>query len=206
MQTAKSITGLILLTVSVACSSTPTSPSRQVTDIGAGAALAGGAQTQANGGQQSGTASVVFVEVSPGVFGFAEATRDGVSGREVILTGDIVGVNFEPGQCIPGVDMTLGFPTSCVVFGTGPGQFVRAHPGQTAFTTCECSIGGVGNAGDQFVLKISYPPATPPQYPFGFTKFTFQNGTGSLSNLRGHGTLDFAADPAVSFTYHFAGN
>ena len=155
---------------------------------------------------QAGTAGTTFVEVMPGVFGFAAATLNGESGRNVQLTGDIVGINFEPGTCNPGVDTTLGFETSCVVFGDGPGQFTRARTGGTAFTTCACSVAGIGNPGDQFILKISYPPATPPQYPFGFTKFTFQDGTGALSGLRGQGTLDFAANPAVSFSYHFVAN
>ncbi|HUE84829.1 MAG TPA: hypothetical protein VMO26_02015 [Vicinamibacterales bacterium] len=152
---------------------------------------------------QTGTAGTQFVEVMPGVFGFAAGTLNGETGRDVQLTGDIVGVNFEPGTCHAGVDMSLGFPTSCVVFGDGPGQFTRARPGNTAFTTCQCTVAGVGNPGDQVTLRISYPPATPPQYPFGFTKFSFQNGTGALSGLRGQGTLDFAANPAVSFSYHF---
>jgi hypothetical protein len=94
---------------------------------------------------------------------------------------------------------------SCVVFGDGPGRFQRAHPGGTGFTTCHCTVAGVGDPGDSFILKISYPPATPPQYPFGFTKFAFQDGTGELAGLRGEGTLDFAANPAVSFSYHFVG-
>lgn len=195
------VLGLIVTLTLAGCAgeSSPTSPSALSVEMGAGALA------QANGQPQSGTAGTVFVEVFPGVFGFAAGTENGVTGRVVQLTGDIVGTNFEPGTCIPGVDMTLGFPTSCVVFGDGPGQFLRARPGKTAFTTCSCTVAGVGNPGDQFTLKISYPPATPPQYPFGFTKFTFQNGTGALSTLRGQGTLNFAANPAVSFTYHFAG-
>jgi hypothetical protein len=178
-------------------SGSPTSPS-----LNAGAGTAG---VQAASQQQTGTAGTVFVEVQPGVFGFAAAVEDGVTGRNVQLTGDIVGINFEPGTCVAGVDMSLGFQTSCVVFGEGPGQFVRAHPGGTGFTTCHCTVGGVGDPGDQVTLRISYPPATPPQYPFGFTKFTFQDGTGELAGLRGQGTLDFASNPAVSFNYHFVG-
>jgi hypothetical protein len=155
---------------------------------------------------QTGTAGTVFVEVMPGVFGFAAGTLNGEAGRNVQLAGDIVGINFEPGTCNPGVDTSLGFSTSCVVFGDGPGQFTRARKGGTAFTTCACTLAGIGNPGDQFSLRISYSPATPPQYPFGFTKFTFQDGTGALAGLRGQGTLDFAADPAVSFSYHFVAN
>ena len=178
----------------------PTSPS-PVADLAAGAT--GASQTAAR--PQTGTAGTVFVEVQPGVFGFAAGVDNGVTGRQVQLTGDIVGINFEPGTCVPGVDMTLGFPTSCVVFGDGPGQFRREHPGGTGFTTCHCTLAGVGDPGDSFILKISYPTATPPQYPFGFTKFTFQNGTGDLAGLRGEGTLDFAANPAASFSYQFVG-
>lgn len=202
--TIKTAVTILAALSTAACAGTPTSPSRQMTDSGA-ATITSSTQTQANSGQQSGTASTVFVEVSPGVFGFAEATRNGVTGRDVTLAGDIAGTNFEPGECVAGVDMTLGFPTSCVLFGDGPGQFRRAHAGSTAFTTCECTVAGVGAAGDQVTLKISYPPATPPQYPGGFTKFTFQDGTGALQGLRGQGTLNFAVAEAVSFTYHFIG-
>ena len=155
--------------------------------------------------RQSGESSFTFVETSPGVFGFAAGTLDGVEGRLVQLVGTIEGINFEPGFCNPGVDMSLGFPTFCVAFGDGPGQFTRLRPGGTAFTTCECTVDGVGDPGDSFVLKISYPPATPPQYPFGFTKFTIQHGTGALEGLRGQGTLDFGSDPQITFNYHFVG-
>lgn len=159
-----------------------------------------------------GTASAVLIfeavyEGRSNVFRFEQGfDAQGNPGRLVQLTGDIEGINFEPGECMPGVDTSNPFFfTSCVNFGTGPGQFVRAHPGQTAFTTCECTVGGVGDADSSFVLKISYPKATPPQYPFGFTKFTFLDGTGALEGLRGQGTLDFGASPQVTFTYHFAG-
>jgi hypothetical protein len=192
----------VIATTACAGNGSPTSPSRQSAEVDANAAASSALSASAK--PQTGTASTVFVEVEPGVFGFAAGTLDGESGRNVQLTGDIIGINFEAGTCNPGVDTSLGFPTSCVVFGDGPGQFTRARPGNTAFTTCECSLAGIGNPGDQFILRISYPPATPPQYPFGFTKFTFQDGTGALAGLRGHGTLDFAANPAVSFSYHFA--
>ena len=194
---------VLAVLAAAACAScgSPTSPSRTVADLGAGAA--GPSQTAAR--PETGTAGTVFVEVQPGVFGFAAGVDNGETGREVQLTGDIVGINFEPGQCVPGVDMTLGFPTSCVVFGDGPGQFKRAHPGGTGFTTCHCTVAGVGNPPDSVGLKINYPTAAPPQYPFGFTKFAFQDGTGALAALRGQGTLDFAANPAVSFSYHFVG-
>jgi hypothetical protein len=195
----------VIATAACAGNGSPTSPSRLAAEADTStAASSSHAQTSAK--PQAGTAGTVFVEVMPGVFGFAAATLNGEPGRNVQLTGDIVGINFEAGTCNPGVDMSLGFPTSCVVFGDGPGQFTRARTGQTAFTTCSCTVAGIGNPGDQFILKISYPPATPPQYPFGFTKFTFQDGTGALSGLHGHGTLDFAANPAVSFNYHFAAN
>lgn len=161
----------------------------------------------AQGPPQFGTAAFAFVEVEPGsgVFGFASGTDQGVPGRFVTLVGDIEGLNFEPGFCHPGVDLSLGFPTSCVAFGDGPGQFTRLRSGGTAFTTCYCTVAGVGEAGDSFVLKISYPPATPPQFPFGFTKFTIQHGTGALERLRGQGTLDFASNPQIAFRYNFVG-
>jgi hypothetical protein len=192
----------VIATAACAGNGSPTSPSRQSVELDASAAMSSGALS-ASAKPQTGTAGTAFVEVVPGVFGFAAGTLNGESGRDVQLTGDIAGINFEPGTCNPGVDTTLGFPTSCVVFGDGPGQFTRARKGNTAFTTCECTVAGIGNPGDLFILRISYPPATPPHYPFGFTKFTFQDGTGALSGLRGQGTLDFAAEPAVTFSYHF---
>jgi hypothetical protein len=153
-----------------------------------------------------GSAGVVFAEVEPGLLGFESGVdADGVPGRIVQLVGDIEGINFEPGVCVPGVDLSLGFPTSCVTFGSGPGQFLRLHAGKTAFTTCACTVGGAGEPGDTVILKISYPNAFPPQYPAGFTKFTFQDGTGALANLRGQGTLDFSTFPQVTFKYQFAG-
>jgi hypothetical protein len=155
----------------------------------------------------AGLAGFALVEVEPGLFGFASGVdANGNPGREVELVGDIKGINFEQGICVPGVDTSLGFPTSCVVFGDGPGQFMRARPGSTAFTLCECTVGGVGAPGDTVLLKISYPDAFPPQYPAGFTKFTFQHGTGALAGLRGQGTLDFSVlSDQVTFKYHFAG-
>lgn len=160
----------------------------------------------------SGSASVQFVYESEylgynDVFRFEAGTdAEGTPGRLVQLAGDIAGINFEPGVCIPGVDTSNPFfLTSCVNFGTGPGQFMRLRPGQTAFTTCACTIDGFGDDESTFVLKISYPKGTPPQFPFGFTKFTIQDGTGALAGLRGQGTLDFAAAEPVTFRYHFAG-
>lgn len=204
MISPKAVLAVSVVSLSIACSTTPTSPSRQIANADATAASSS-TQASASAQQLTGTASTVFVEVSAGVFGFPAGFRDGVPGRLVTLAGDIEGTNFEPGQCLAGVDMTLGFPTSCVLFGDGPGQFTRSRPGSTAFTTCECTVGGVGGSGDEVTLRISYPPATPPQYPAGFTKFTFQNGTGDLAGLRGHGTLDFSQQTPVTFTYHFVG-
>ncbi len=161
--------------------------------------------------QMAGTAAAGLVMGEPyqgqPVFEFAMGTdAQGAPGRLVQLSGDIEGINFEPGTCMDGVDTSNPFfYTRCVNFGTGPGRFVREHPGQTAFTTCQCTVGGVGDDDSSFVLKISYPKATPPQYPAGFTRFTFQDGTGALEGLRGQGTLDFAVVPQVTFRYHFAG-
>jgi len=195
----------VIATAACAGNGSPTSPSRMAAEVDSSVAASGSLSASAK--PQTGTAGTQFVEVEAGsgLYGFPAGTLNGESGRLVQLTGDIVGINFEPGFCNPGVDMTFG-PTFCVVFGDGPGQFTRARKGNTAFTTCACTLAGIGNPGDQFILKISYPPATPPQYPFGFTKFTFQDGTGALSGLRGQGTLDFAASPAVSFSYHFVAN
>lgn len=101
-------------------------------------------------------------------------------------------------MCNPGPDSS---GLHCLSFEDG---FTRLAPGGTAFTTCHCTVGGVGNPGDTVLLKISYPPATPPQYPMNFTKFTFQHGTGELSGLTGQGTLNLATGEIV-FTYRFAG-
>lgn len=191
--------------MSACAGSSPASPSAAVT-TGATTSIAdsntqGVAHTDAQGGSLTGSAAF-GLGPTPGGFGFASATENGVSGRNVPLAGDIVGTNFEPGVCHPGTD---AFGLFCVIFGDGPGQFTRMAPGGVAFTTCHCTVGGVGDSGDQVILKISYPPATPPQYPGGFTKFTFQAGTGALGRLSGQGTLDFSKNPQVSFTYRFAG-
>lgn len=194
------MTGVGVVLFAAACTNTPTSPSRQMADVDAAATLTEGAQVQANSGQQSGVANIVpgFVD---GAVTFEYGQYQGMWGRFVTLTGAIQGTNFEPGTCHPGIDpSSIGVPSRCVVFGSGPGQFTRSRPGGTAFTTCiDCTIGGrTGNV----TLKISYPPATPPQYPAGFTKFTFQDGSGGLRWLRGQGTLDFS-DLTASFNYHF---
>jgi hypothetical protein len=199
----RSALALSAVVVTVACSGTaaPTSPSAALTSP----VSTSSAATDAKGGSLTGTAALNFVDTGGGVLGFAAATQDGQTGRVVQLTGDIEGTNFEPGVCHDGVDMSLGFPTYCVVFGDGPGQFTRYAPGGVAFTTCTCTVGGVGEVGDQVILKISYPPAVNELYPGGFTKFTFQAGTGALARLSGQGTLDFADYPQASFTYRFAG-
>jgi hypothetical protein len=189
-----------IVVFAAACTTTPTSPSRQMAEVDAAAALTGGAAAQANSGKQSGVANIV-PGFEDGAVTFAYGQLNGVWGRFVTLTNAISGTNFEPGTCHPGVDpASIGVPSRCVVFGSGPGQFTRSRPGNTAFTTCiDCTIGGrTGNV----TLKISYPPATPPQFPAGFTKFTFQDGTGGLRGLRGQGTLDFS-DLTASFDYHF---
>jgi hypothetical protein len=185
-----------VVAIAACAGSNPTSPSQPASTTAALSSSASDGIQGNSGSVQSGSAAFNLVPVGS-TFGFAAVP----GGRSVQLSGDIVGTNFEPGTCHPGVDSVAGL--SCVFFGDGAGQFTRSAPGGVAFTTCSCKVGGVGNPGDQVTLKISYPPATPPQYPGGFTKFTFQDGTGALSGLRGEGTLDFATNPQVSFTYHF---
>lgn len=196
----RSAVALSALVVTAACSGTvaPTSPSAGLT---AGVSSSSAA-TEAKGGSLAGTSALGFVDTGGGVYGFLAGSEGGQTGRFVALTGDIAGTNFEPGVCHPGVDPYIGM--SCVVFGDGPGMFTRYAPGGVADTTCHCSVGGVGDPGtDQVILKISYPPATNQKFPGGFTKFTFQAGTGPLSTLSGQGTLDFAKDPQASFSYRF---
>lgn len=187
-----------LVTGACAGSSSPVSPSAaSLSDSAAVTDAKGGAQpTQGTGGIQ-----LTFFNQA-GNYGFASVVQGGVPGRLVVLTGDIAGENFEPGVCNPGFDADFSY---CLNFGDGPGQFTRQAPGGTAFTTCKCTVGGRGNAGDQVILKISYPPTTPGIYPAGFTKFTFQDGTGALASLSGQGTLNFAnfQTTPVSFTYRF---
>jgi hypothetical protein len=193
VRSALAVTAVVVTT---ACAgSNPAGPSSAITAGVSGSAAA----TDAQGGSLSGSA--YFDPFSTG--GFPDAQENGVTGRNVALHGDIEGINFEPGVCHPGVDSVFGL--HCFLFGDGPGEFTRLAPGGVAFTTCHCTVGGVGNPGDQVILKISYPPATPPQYPNGFTKFTFQGGTGALSTLSGQGTLDFASFPQATFSYRFAG-
>jgi hypothetical protein len=78
-------------------------------------------------------------------------------GRLVPLNGDTAGLNFEPGVCTAG---TFPFPgplqgSTCVVFSEAsnpiPGTFIREKPGDVAFTTCHCSVGGVG---DPFITGL----------------------------------------------------
>jgi hypothetical protein len=187
--------------IAACAGSSPASPTAAsvATSSTTAAGGAGGSVTAAAGGGGSLTGTAYFDPNPFAVGGFADVP----GGRNVGLNGDIVGINFEPGTCQPGVDAVFGL--HCFLFGDGAGQFTRLHPGGVAFTTCYCTVGGVGNPGDHVTLKISYPPATPPQYPAGFTKFTFQDGTGALSRLSGQGTLDFALAAPVSFTYRFAG-
>lgn len=203
----------------IACAGTsPTSPSA----VGvAGTTAVTAAATAAEGGNgvsstlaankgNKPVAGTAFLQPLFGEPGLPEGAMIGFEavpgGRVVRLGGDIVGTNFEAGVCNPGIFvLPNGLPSFCLVFGDGPGQFKRAAPGGVAFTTCNCSVGGVGSPETtQVTLKISYPPATPPQYPGGFTKFTFQHGTGALKSLQGQGTLDFAqTGQEVTFTYHF---
>jgi len=187
----------VLATTACAGSGSPTSPALMNAAAGS-TAIAGSSATA----PQTGTSAIVLEPTSDGGFGFEAGELNGVSGRFVKLEGTITGYNFEPGECMPGSDPFAGL--SCVLFGDGPGMFKRAHAGNTAFTTCNCTVDGIGGPDDSFILKISYPPATPPNYPDGFTKFTFQDGTGALATLRGQGTLNFT-DLSVNFSYHFAG-
>jgi hypothetical protein len=172
---------------------------RSILTLAAAVAIAAGAGSKATSAAQGRTQSgIAFVDLSTGGF---EAVP---GGRNVRLFGDIEGINFEPGECHPGTFFGL----ECVIFGDQAGQFTRLAPGGVAFTTCDpCAVGDVGgDPGDSVILKISYPPALPPQYPAGFTKFTFQHGTGALSGLSGQGTLDFSQFPPVAtFTYRFSG-
>jgi hypothetical protein len=192
---------LSTVAMTAACAGTaPTSPSAGLT-----ASASAAASTDAQGGSLTGTAALNFADLGGGVYGFADGTLDGQTGRVVVLSGDIVGTNFEAGVCHPGTVFIPGVGnTYCVVFGDGPGMFTRSAPGGVARTICKCSVGGVGSeATTQVTLKISYPPAVNDLYPGGFTKFTFQDGTGALSTLSGQGTLNFAAYPQASFSYRF---
>ena len=120
----------------------------------------------------------------------------GESGRDVFLQGAIEGLNFEPGLCEPDPN----FFGKCATFTRSnnlqPGDFKRAHPGQTAFTLCSpCRI---DERTGSFVLKISYPNPK----DLTFTKFTIQQASGGLEGLRGQGTLDFTSGN-YELHYHF---
>jgi hypothetical protein len=81
-------------------------------------------------------------------FGYKPAFKAGKNiGRWVPLNGDIDGLNFEPGQCSTEPFLGWGFPVYCLFFGDGvaPGTFKRARQGDTAFTTCNCTVGGKGD-------------------------------------------------------------
>jgi len=193
----RSTLAIVSLVATAACTgSSPMSPSAAPTASLSSASVA----TDAQGGALQGRGGLAPFGLPAGL-GFPAVQ----GGRNVTLVGDIAGTNFEPGVCHPGTDLTLGFPTSCLLFGEGPGQFTREAPGGVAFTTCHCSVAGVGSeATTQVTLKIAYPPATNGLYPGGFTKFTFQNGTAALSTLSGEGTLNFANQGSeISFTYRF---
>jgi hypothetical protein len=197
------LTGVVAISAcagSSPASPTSTSAAAHSTVVG-GASGSGSATVAAAGGGGSLTGTAYFNPFATG--GFPDAVENGVTGRDVALHGAIEGINFEPGTCAPGADPNF-FGLHCVLFGSGPGQFTRLRPGGVAFTTCHCTVGGVGGPNDTVTLKISYPPATPPQYPGGFTKFTFQDGTGELAGLSGQGTLDLSSG-TVEFTYRFSG-
>jgi hypothetical protein len=139
-----------------------------------------------------GMASAATPKTGSGDFDFTTslvpATRDGQEGRIVYLRGVISGTNFEPGICNP-------FPAAVPVVGNKclnftktqpvqPGEFLRAHNGQTAFTVCDCTIEGKTGT---FTLKITYPNPN----NITITHFTIQNAQGDLKGLQGHGTLNF---------------
>src|SRR6187402_2761261 len=90
---------------------------------GAGSNPTSAALAAAPAAQQDGTA---FFDPF-GTGGFPDAVQDGVTGRNVVLHGDIEGTNFEAGVCHPGVDSIFGL--HCFLFGSGPGQFTRERPG-----------------------------------------------------------------------------
>jgi hypothetical protein len=124
-------------------------------------------------------------------------TPAGETGRAVYLWGAIEGFNFEPGICVPDPN----FFGKCAVFAkrepVGPGEFLRAHPGQTAFTVCSpCTIDGRTGS---FTLKISYPDPK----NITFTRFTIQDAAGDLAGLKGQGTLDFT-NGHYEIQYQFA--
>ena len=86
----------VIATAACAGNGSPTSPSRLAAEADTSAA-ASSSQAQTSAKPQAGTAGTIFVEVMPGVFGFASGTLNGEPGRNVQLTGDVVGINFEAG-------------------------------------------------------------------------------------------------------------
>jgi hypothetical protein len=137
------------------------------------------------------------VSLGPGSFEPSSSPTLG-PGRRILLTGVIEGVNFEPGICNPA--QTGPFAGKCLIFTNSepvlPGQFKRAHPGQTAFTVCDpCTVDGRTGS---FILKISYPNPNNIQ----ITHFTIQGATGDLEGLQGEGTVDFSTG-AYTLRYHF---
>ena len=149
----RSTLAIVSLVATAACTgSSPMSPSAAPTASLSSASVA----TDAQGGALQGRGGLAPFGLPAGL-GFPAVQ----GGRNVTLVGDIAGTNFEPAVCHPCTDLTLGFPTSCLLFGEGPWQFTREAPGGVAFTTCHCSVAGVGSeATTQVTLKIAYPPAT----------------------------------------------
>lgn len=203
----RSTIAIAALVGTAACTgSNPASPSAGLT----ASVSSSSAATDAKGGSLTGNGSLVLdfdIPGYPGAGGFESAVVGGQTGRVVELAGDIKGINFEAGVCHDGtLTFPNGFVTHCLVFGEGDGQFTRLAPGGVAFTTCTCGVKKADGtyAYGTVTLKISYPPAVNGQYPGGFTKFTFQDGTGDLAGLSGQGTLNFDdVGSEISFTYRF---
>jgi hypothetical protein len=125
---------------------------------------------------------------------------NGEPGRNVFLTGTITGLNFEPGICNPFPAGSGPVTGKCLNFTKSqpvqPGEFLRAHSGQTAFTYCNpCTIDGKTGS---FTLKISYPNPK----NLTVTHFTIQHAAGGLKGLHGQGSLDFTT-ATYTLKYHF---
>jgi hypothetical protein len=153
-----------------------------------------------------GTGSVLAAPLTTGSGGIdfgpslVPATRNGEPGRNVFLTGAITGLNFEPGICNPFPAGSGPVTGKCLNFTKSepvlPGEFMRAHPGQTAFTYCDpCTIAGKTGS---FSLKISYPNPK----NLTVTHFTIQDAVGGLEGLHGQGSLDFTT-ATYTLEYHF---
>jgi hypothetical protein len=127
------------------------------------------------------------------------STRNGEAGRDVFLTGTITGRNFEPGDCNPFPAGSSPVAGKCLNFTKSapqPGEFQRAHPGQTAFTICDpCTI---DRKTGSFTLKISYPNPK----NLTVTHFTIQDAADGLVGLHGEGSLDFTTG-TYTIQYHF---